>query len=252
MQASNRAVTSAVLATLVAVAGVLADVSVQGRRGLVLAGLLAVLAVAFAVGWPRVAGLPARRGSTVVVAVAGLAAVVAVHLAEPASLLGAVPAVFAGAVLLAFIAELARRDGRERLVESVAGTVAGALVAVCSAGWLAAERTTAGDAVVVTGAVALALACAVTALPLRGWASAGAVVGLAAAGGLVVGIVLTDVGWTSGLLLGLAVGVLVAACDVLFDRLPALEQRSAGWAAATLPVATAGILVYVAGRVLVG
>jgi hypothetical protein len=49
-----------------------------------------------------------------------------------------------------------------------------------------------------------------------------------------------------------AVGVLCAAGDALFDRLPALEHRLAGWAVAVLPVAVTGILVYVVGRVLVG
>ena len=244
--------TTAVLATLVAVAGVLGDVSVGGRDGVVLAVLLVVLAVVFAIGWPVVAGLPSRVGSGVVIGLAGVAAVVVVHLTTSEPLLGAVPAVFAGAVLASFVAELARRDGRVRLVESVAGTVAGSLAPVCAAGWLAAERTGGGDAVVVTGAVALAVASALSVLPLRGWAAAGATVGAATAAGLVAGAALPVVGLLSGALLGATVGVLVAAGDVLFDRLPALERRLAGWAVAVLPVAVTGILVYVVGRVLVG
>ncbi|MBB5472624.1 hypothetical protein HNR08_001360 [Cellulomonas hominis] len=244
--------TTAVLATLVAVAGVLGDVSLAGRDGVVLAALLAVLAVVFALGLPRVAALPARIGSSVVIGLAGVAAVVVAHLTASEPLLGDVPVVFALSVLAAFVAELARRDGRERLVESVAGTVAGALVAVCAAGWLAAERTAAGDAVVVTGAVALAVGSALTALPLRGWAAAGAALGASTAAGLVAGAALPAVGLLPGGLLGFGVGVLVAAADALFDRLPALEHRLAGWAVAVLPVAVTGILVYVVGRVLVG
>jgi hypothetical protein len=250
--ASNRAVTTAVLATLVAVAGVLASVSVAGRDGVVLAALLVVLSLVFAVGWPVVAALPARLHSSAVVGLAGVAAVAVAYVTTAEPLLGDVPAVFAGAVLASFVAELARRDGRERLVESVAGTVSGALVPICAAGWLAAERTAAGDAVVVTGAVALAVGSAVTALPLRSWAGAGATAGAAVAGGLVAGAALPAVGLLSGLLLGGAVGILVAAGDVLFDRMPVLERRLAGWAVAVLPVAVTGILVYVVGRVLVG
>lgn len=252
MQASNRAVTTAVLATLVAVAGVLGDVSVAGRDGVVLAALLVVLSVVLALGWPVVAGLPSRVGSGVVIGLTGAAAVVVVHVTTGEPLLGDLPVVFAGAVLAAFVAELARRDGRVRLVESVAGTVAGALAPVCAAGWLAAERTGAGDAVVVTGAVALAVASALSALPLRGWAGVGTTVGSAAAAGVVAGAALPVVGLLSGALLGAVVGVLVAAADALFDRLPALEHRLAGWAVAVLPVAVTGILVYVVGRVLVG
>jgi hypothetical protein len=252
VQASNRAVTTAVLATLVAVAGVLGGVSLAGRDGVVLAGLLAVLAVLFAVGLPHVSALPSPVGSSIVVGAAGVAGVVVVHLTETEPLLGSLPAVFAVAVLAAFVAELARRDGRERLVESVAGTVAGALVPVCAAGWVAAERTVAGDAVVVTGAVALAVGSALTALPLRSWAGAGATIAAAAAAGLVAGAALPAIGLLPGGVLGLAVGILVAAADSLFDRLPALEHRLAGWAVAVLPVAVTGILVYVVGRVLVG
>ncbi|HEY0215929.1 MAG TPA: hypothetical protein VGC57_06025 [Cellulomonas sp.] len=244
--------TTAVLATLVAVAGVLGDVSVAGHGGLVLGVLLVVLAVVFALGWPAVAGLPAPVHATVVVAVGGTGATAAVYLTSSEPLLGDLPAVFAGAVLLAFIAQLARRDGRERLVESVTGTVAGTLVPVCAAGWLAAQRTPAGDAIVVVGAVALALGSAISVLPLRGWAGAGATLAASTVGGAVVGSVLTDIGPLSGALLGVAVGILVAAADVLFDRLPALERRLAGWAVAVLPVAVTGILVYVVGRVLVG
>lgn len=250
VQASNRAVTTAVLAALVAVAGVLGDVSLAGHDGVILSGLLIALGGAFALGWPLVAGLPSRVGSSVVIGLAGVAAVVVVHLTTAEPLLGDVPAVFALAVLLAFVAEMARRDGRERLVESVTGTVAGALVPVCAAAWLAVERTTAGDAIVVTGAAALAVGSATTALTLRGWAGAVATVGAAAAGGLVSGVALPVVGPVSGALLGVVVGIMVAAADVLFDRLPALEHRLAGWSVAVLPVAVTGILVYVVGRVL--
>ncbi|HEY0186335.1 MAG TPA: hypothetical protein VGC67_02500 [Cellulomonas sp.] len=244
--------TTAVLATLVAVAGVLADISLAGYDGLVLAGLLAVLVVLFALGWSEVAGLPAARGSAAVVGLGGLGAIGVVALTTSEPLLGDLPLVFAGAVLLAFVAELVRRDGRTRLVESVTGTVAGTLVAVCAAGWLAAERTPAGDQVVVVGAVALAVGSAVAAFPLRGWVGTAVTLGVSAAGGGAAGAAFAPIGALSGLLLGLAVGILLAAADVLFDRLPTLEHRLAGWAVAVLPVAVTGILVYVVGRVLVG
>jgi hypothetical protein len=255
VQASNRAVTSAVLATLVAVAGVVGDLSIDGKSGPVLAGLLIVLGVIFALGWPLVSGLPARWHSSAVIAVGGAAAVVAVWLSHEQALLSQVPAVFAGVVLASFLAELLRRDGRERLVESVAGTIAGALVPVCSVGWLAAERTVAGDAVVVAGAVALAVGSAVSAFPLRGWLRVGAMVGGSTAAGAVVGVSLGELGLLSGTLLGLAVGILVAAATELFGRLDTDGERSsrpAVLAVAVLPVAVTGILVYLAGRVLIG
>ncbi|MEV7973976.1 hypothetical protein [Cellulomonas sp. NPDC089187] len=255
VQASNRAVTSAVLATLVAVAGVVGNLELAGHTGPVLAGLLIVLGGLFALGWPLVAGLPARWHSATVIALGGTAAVIAVWLSREQAMLNQVPAVFAGVVLAAFIAELVRRDGRERLVESVAGTVAGALVPVCSVGWLAAERTVAGDAVVVTGAVALAVGSAISAFPFAGWVRVGAVVVGSTAAGAVVGVSLGEVGLVSGVLLGLAVGILVAAATELFRRLDhegESPDRAVLGAVAVLPVAVTGILVYLAGRVLIG
>lgn len=255
VQASNRAVTSAVLATLVAVAGVVGDLTLAGHSGPVLGGLLIALGVVFAVGWPLVAGLPARWHSAVVIALGGAAAVLAVWLSTEQAMLNPVPAVFAGVVLAAFVMQLVRRDGRERLVESVAGTVAGALVPVCSVGWLAAERTVAGDAVVVAGAVALAVGSAVSALPFDGWLRVGIVVGGSTAAGAVVGLALSTIGLLSGTLLGLAVGILVAAATELFRRLDhegEQWERAALLSVATLPVAVTGILVYLAGRVLIG
>ncbi len=243
---------TAVLAALVAVAGIVGDVSVADRSGAVIAGVVAVLAVVFAMGWPMVTALPSPAGSTVVVALAGGSAVAAVFATRSQPYLGNVPLVFAGALLASFLAELVRRDGRERMVESVSGTVAGALVAICGAGWIAAERTLAGDALVVAGAAALAVGAAVSAIPLREWAGAGATVVASLAGGAAVGAALGDLGLLSGALLGLAVGILLAAADALLDRLPSLERRPAAWAAGILPVTVTGILVYVVGRVLVG
>ena len=129
MQLATRAVVTAALAAAVAVAGYLG--------GLPLTITAALLALAFALGWPSLVGLPFRIGSTVVVAVGGIGAVVVVHLTEDQPYLRFLPVVFAAAILLSFVNELVRRDGRERLVESVSGTVTGTLVAVAAAGWVA-------------------------------------------------------------------------------------------------------------------
>jgi hypothetical protein len=56
----------------------------------------------------------------------------------------------------------------------------------------------------------------------------------------------------SGLVAGLAGGVVVVAVRQLFERQPALAGRRAGLAAVVVPVAVAGILVFVVGRVVVG
>ncbi|WP_028049676.1 hypothetical protein [Cellulomonas sp. URHD0024] len=244
MQLANRAVVTAALAAAVAVAGYLG--------GLALAIAAVLLVVVFALGWPALVGLPFRAGSSVVVGVGGTGAVVVVHLTAAQPYLRYLPLVFAGAVLLAFLNELLRRDGRERLVESVSGTVTGTLVAVAAAGWVATGRTPGGEPLVVVGALALSVGSVVVAFRLATWLGALVTSVAAAAAGALGGALLKDIDVGPALLLGLAVGVLVATLHALFDELPSLERRWPSLAAVTLPVTVTGTLVYVVGRVLVG
>lgn len=243
MQLATRAVVTAALAAAVAVAGYLG--------GLPLTITAALLALAFALGWPSLVGLPFRIGSTVVVAVGGIGAVVVVHLTEDQPYLRFLPVVFAAAILLSFVNELVRRDGRERLVESVSGTVTGTLVAVAAAGWVATGNTPGGEPLVVVGALALAVGSAVVALHLATWLGAVVTSVAAALAGALGGAILPDIDVVPALVLGLAVGVLVATLHVLFDELPSLERAWPSLAAVTLPVTVTGTLVYVIGRVLV-
>lgn len=252
MEVSTRAVLTAVLAAVMAVASYavgLPALSDAGELPVVVAA--ALLALAIAAGWPILLNLPNLLGSAVVIALGGAGAVVAVAATKGAPWLRELPIVVALAVLLAFVNELARQDGRARLVDSVAGTVTGVLVAASAAGWLAAERSVGGTELVVTGAVALAVAAFVSAFPLGSWLGALVTTGAGIAAGVAVGLLSTDVPAAVGPVLGLAMGVLIAALHALFDRLPALRRRTAAFAALVLPVALAGIVVYVVGRVLV-
>jgi len=210
-----------------------------------------LLAIAFALGWPPLADLPFRIGSSVVIAIGGIAAVAVVHLTVSQPYLRSLPVVFAGAILLAFINELVRRDGRTRLVESVSGTVAGTLVAVAVAGWVATGRTPGGEPIVVIGALALAVGSVLVALRLALWIGALVTTAAAAAAGALGGALLPDIAVGPAVLLGLAVGILVATLHALFDQLPSLERPWPALAAVTLPVTVTGTLVYVVGRVLV-
>lgn len=253
MEASTRAVLTAVLAAVVATvsfAGGIPALADLGEWPVVVTAIL--LALVIAVGWPALLGLPNVLGSAVVIALGGAGAVVAVTATRGQPFLREMPVVLALAILLAFVNELARQDGRRRLVDSVAGTVTGVLVATAAAGWVAAERAPGGTSLVVSGAVALAVGAAVSAVPLGDWLGATVTTGSAVLAGGAVGVVMSDMDLVIGGLLGLATGILVAALHVLFDRLPALHQRVAASAVVVLPVAVSGILVYVVGRVLVG
>ncbi|MGW6132540.1 hypothetical protein ACWFNE_21140 [Cellulomonas sp. NPDC055163] len=254
MQVSTRAVATAALAALVAVAGYVSDPTVLDvpYAQYALPAVVALLTLAFAFGWPVLAQLPSRLGTSVVIALCGVGAVAMVQRTVDEPYLRGLPIVFAFSVLLAFVNELARRGGRERLVESVTGTVAGTLIAVTGAGWVATQHTPGGASLLVAGALALAAGSAASALPFHGWTGAGVTTGAAAAAGAVGGLVLPSIDPVAGALLGVGVGVLVSSLQELFDRLPALSRRPAAVAALVVPVPVTGILVYVVGRVLVG
>lgn len=244
MDASTRAVTTAALAAGLAVAAYATDE--------LLLALCGVVVIAFAGGWPHLASSPSVMGSRAVITLGGLGAVAAIWFTPGEPYLRALPLVFALAIVLAFVHELIRVDGRLRLVESVSATVTGVLIATSAAGWIAAGRTPGATDIVVTGAVTLAAASVLAALSLRPVLAAAATAGTAAAVGMGLGFVLPLMSPTSGALIGFSVGILQVTLHALFDRLPSLEGRWAAVAAIMLPVTVTGTLVYVVGRVLVG
>ena len=246
MTLATRAVATAVLAAAIAVLGFL------GPLHLFIGAL--VLAVAFAVGWSALTDLPFPPGSAAVIALTGGGAVGVVYhrSAVQSPDLRDVAIVFAGSVLLTFVNELLRRDGRTRLVESVAGTVTGSLMAACAAGWVACGRSNQGLALVVAGAVALAVASALSAVRMPRWLTTFVISLGGAGGGALLGFVLPVLGPLAGVLAGLAVGMLVAAMQALFHPLAALRRKLPAFTAVVLPVVVTGMLVYVVGRVLLG
>lgn len=240
--------TRAVLTTAAAIG--LAAAAYVGE-GLLVA-VVAAFVVVVAIGWPNLLDLPARPGSRFVVAVGGLGALATVTLTEGEPFLRDLPVVLAFAILLAFANELVRPDGRLRMVDSVAGTVSGVLVVASAAGWVAAGRTAGATAIVVVGAVALAVGTASSVVPLSPWF--GLIVAVGVSGGVGVGLaaVLPGLELLAGGLIGVAVGILGATLREVFTRLPSLSGRVASLAAIVVPVTVSGTLVYVAGRLLVG
>ena len=250
---TSRAVASAVLAAVVAVAAHLPQVpGLEGVGETPLVVVVALMVLVIAAGWPALMRQPDRVGSATVIALVAVGSVVAVLATHGHPHLRNLPTVVALGVVLAFVNELARRDGRPRMVDSVTGTVAGMVVAVAAVGWIAAGRGAGGVAIVVCGAVALAAASGVSAVPLGGWPAGLTTTAAGLVGGGAVAAVLPALGLVPGLALGLAIGLVVAAFAVLFESLPAMRGRLAGYAGVCLPVAASGCVVYVVGRVLLG
>lgn len=238
MGASSRAVLTALGAATVALAGYLSQD--------VLTGVVLALGLIFAAGWPRLLSLPTARGGSLVIALTALAAVVVVRLTA----LGDLAPVMGLAVVAAFVHQMLRRDGRPRLVESVAGVVSGTVVVVSASGWIAVEEGAVTAELVVTAAATIAAAAAVTAVraPVRLVAALATAVGGGA--GLLTGSLLDGVGEVPGLLVGLAAGILTAALHVLFGRFPASRRVRPALAAGLLLVLASGVPVYLVSRLL--
>ncbi|WP_129339823.1 hypothetical protein [Cellulomonas endophytica] len=236
----------------------LAAAATAGPAAVAAAALLVVGGLAL--GWGAVADVPpgARAGAGAVTALAGAGAVLATALAGTGPHLRPAAPVLAAAVLAAFGAQMLRRDGRTRLVESLAATVTGAVLAVAAAGWVASARAPSGAELVAAAGLALAAAWAVTLGPVAGRLPARAAVLAAPVAGAAAGALVTGsaVGGGAGVVAGLLVGV-VAALPVtaLAAAVPAgvdARSRRAAVALGALPVAAAGVVAYAVGRLLVG
>jgi hypothetical protein len=210
----------------------------------------ALLAAAVAVGWPGLANLPDTKGSAMVIGLTGVGAVAVVHASAVRADLRSLAVVFATSVLLTFINELLRRDGRTRLVESVTGTVTGSMLAVSAAGWVACGRLLDGQQLTVAAAVALACAGAVSAVHLEAWLTTLMIVLAGAVSGTVMGLIFSTEDPALTGLAGLAMGLLVAVMHALFHPMVALRSKVPAVSAAVIPVAVGGMVIYVASRVL--
>jgi hypothetical protein len=241
---TTRAVTTAALAALVAAAAYLGPLWTTAAA----AGLVVLVAV----GWAALLRLPADGATVLVVLLGGLGGVAAAWATVDEPVLRHVPVVIAMALVLSFVAQMLRRGGRPRLVESVSGMTAGIVVATATTGWVATGRSDAGAALVLTSAVALAVASAVSALPVAGgWTGSLLSVALGAVAGAGAASVVPEVEPLTGALAGLVAGLVSAALRFLFERQPTLSRRRAGLSAAAVPVAVTGILVFVVGRVVI-
>lgn len=249
-------------ATMIGVVAVLVSAAVAvgaNVGGWPATGGVAVGVVCLAVGWGDLLHLPQRGGSGLLVALFGAGALLVVTGQEGSDRpLYWFPSLLAAAVLAAFGHELFRRDGRGDLVESVAGTLTGQVVAVLAAGWLLLVRTVPGwDAVLVaTAAASVALVASrllgflpgLLPSPILPWAAVGC--------GLVAAVVAAVLAPGVPLLTAVAVGASVAAVCVVLDRLLVRPGAQAGLlavlAAPAAAVAAAGTVAYTVVRISQG
>jgi hypothetical protein len=238
-----------VTVAVAALAGLLTITAFAGPPMVALA--IALSAGVIAWGWAGLLGLPSPRGTTLVLVVGSAGAIGTVLATREDPFLAWMPAALAGAMVVAFLHQLARKDGRPRLVESIAATITAIAIVVSGASLVALPRTEHGAWVVAIASAAIAVS-AVTDLAggsrrLCAWLLPLAML----AGGIVavlVGHRLGAPGWGAAALLGvLAAGVSHAVRRVL-ATLPAISGAGGPRGASVL---TGGVVVYVVGRLLI-
>ena len=235
-----------------ALAGLLTITAFAGPPMVALA--IALSAGVISWGWAGLLGLPSPRGTTFVLVVGSAGAIGTVLATREDPFLAWMPAALAGAMVVAFLHQIARKDGRPRLVESIAAIITAIAIVVSGASLVALPRTEHGAWVVAIASAAIAVS-AVTDLAggsrrLCAWLLPLAML----AGGVVavlVGHRLGAPGWGAAALLGvLAAGVSHAVRRVL-ATLPAISGARSQLVSASASVLTGGVVVYVVGRLLI-
>lgn len=236
---------------VIALAGLLTITAFAGPAMVAVA--LGFAAGVIAWGWAGLLGLPSPRGTSLVLALGSAAAIGTALATTQDPFLAWMPAALAGSMIIAFLHQLARRDGRPRLVESVASTITAVAIVVSGASLVALSRTEHGAWAVAIASAAMAVS-AVTDLAggsrrLLPWLLPLAMLagGIAA---ILVGYLLGAVGWGAAALLGvLSAGVSHAVRRVL-GTLPAISGPRSQLVSASASVLTGGVVVYVVGRLL--
>jgi hypothetical protein len=211
-----------------------------------------LLAVALAQGllvsrWFAALGVTGAAGGAVVAGAAALTADVLVVVREDTEPLASVAAVLALAMLAAFLHQLVRRDGRPDLTASLAATTSLAVITVLGAGYLAADLSRGGSALVAVAALAAGAATALDAVTLPGPVRAS--IGLAAALVLSIAVgLLTDLGAAAAALVAAGCAATAAGAVTMARRMWHPEPI----VCAALPLVLAGPAAFVLGRLLLG
>jgi hypothetical protein len=233
-----------------ACAGLLIATSAAGRLPLTIA--LAVVQVALVAGWFWHAQLTTRwlaAGG----AIAGVGAVVAdltlLRAHDQADVRG-LAGVLAAVVGVAFVVQLARRDGRARLTDALAATVATGALAIAGASLLGVRGGRGGVDVVAVALVAAGVAVLPVQRRLPLWVSlpVGAAAGIGF--GVLAGQQSTVVG--AGAAAAVAAVAVAVALAARAAALVAAGGRSTWPVASTLPLLVVAPGVLVVARIMVG
>lgn len=239
-------VTAALLAAL-GYAGDAAPASGPLANQVLLAAGVAWAGLVLAWAWPALHGSPSRFGSSLAIAVSAVGSAVAVWRTDEDAYLTYVPVALAVALLVMFLHQLLRRDGRARLTQSIAVTSAGIAIAAIGSCYVALARFDGGVALLGVALVAVAAGSLVDLLqpvePLRPWLlPLGMVVGGLAAAAL-AGIQ-GDPATARAVLVGFVVAAVSHALRRVLAPLPAIGTLRGQLASATASVLLGGVVAY--------
>lgn len=238
-----------VIAATVAFAALVSLTAYASPGFVALAVALAGLVLAW--GWPVLLSLPSPRGTTGVLALGTVLLTATVLLTRADPYLEWVPAAMAVAVVIAFLQQLMRRDGRPRLTESVAATISGLAVLASGVAFAPLPHVLTGDnalAAAMAGLGVGVLADPLIWLPrMRQWALfVSMVIGGAAA--MAVGVAAGSPRIWPAALLGLMAAAVSHASRRVLSILPAAASPRAQLAIAAASSLLVGVVSYVIVR----
>ena len=217
-----------------------------------LAGALLVVQLVLVVGWFRSAHLTTlgqASGALAAVAAAVSADVVLLRVHDRANV-RALAGVLAGLVIVAFVVQLARCDGRERLTNALAASIATGALAIAVAVLLAVRGGPHGTTLVAVALTGVAVGVLPVQRQVPMWASVPGGLAVGAGAGLLVSR------QTGAFGIGTAAVVAFVAVALAVGARAALAKVPAGvvsWpVAATLPIVVVPPAVLVVARIMVG
>lgn len=222
------------------------------------AGSLATgLAVGFAAvvmvwGWARLTEAPSPRSATLIIGAGVVAICLAVVLTRTEPYLVWAPAATAVSVMVVFLHQVLRPDGRPRLTEGLASSAAALAITACGVPLIplaldarGARWVAVGMAVVVVTAL---LVLAARHPRLRPWVLLASVV-LGTGTAVLAAVLLTGIPLLVAAVLGLLVSAVAHALLRVLLALPAARATQAAVSAGAATVLVVGVLVYLIARV---
>ena len=184
-----------------------------GYTLLLLATGLIVLGVAY--GWPRLTDSPQPRATSIMLALFGVAGLYAAWQDSTAPYLDWLPVLAGLGLLWTFVQNLTRGIGASYAVANVSAQVSGLVIVLSASTWVAAITVPGDKEAIVIGLASLIVAQCMTALPWPAiYTSPLAIVmSTAVAGILSVLVFAPAISLPTALILGVVMGLLVAAVD---------------------------------------